>query len=198
VNPRLAKLHPYPFEKLRQIFAGITPNPNLREIKLSIGEPQHATPDFIKEVLCAGLAGLAPYPTMLSTPALRQAIADCHGNAMSPAIQAASITAWQDEAHVLDNRRQYREKFAAVVPLIGAVLGTAMPDASFHLWARVDHSAAISDTQFARALAADYNVVVLPGSFLAREAQSANPGAGFVRIALVAPLGECLEAADRI
>ena len=394
MNPRLAKLHPYPFEKLRQLFAGITPNPNLREIKLSIGEPQHATPDFIKEALCAGLGGLASYPTTLGTPALRRAIAgwlarryrlagidpdtqiipvngsrealfafaqtvidpsgsgvplvvspnpfyqiyegaaylagaeprflntlpqndyafdygdlsdaewrrvqllfvcspgnptgkvldlddwkalfalsdkygfviasdECyseiffdeaqpplgslqaaamlgrsfdrlvmfsslskrsnvpgmrsgfvagdaailkafllyrtyHGNAMSPAIQAASIAAWQDEAHVLDNRRQYREKFAAVAPLISAVLGTAMPDASFYLWARVDHRAAISDTQFARALAADYNVVVLPGSFLAREAQSVNPGAGFVRIALVAPLAECLEAADRI
>lgn len=394
VNPRLARLHPYPFEKLRQLFAGITPNPNLRAIKLSIGEPQHATPDFIKEALCAGLGGLSKYPTTLGTLALRRAIAgwlgrryqlsgidpetqiipvngsrealfafaqtvidpsasgvplvvspnpfyqiyegaaylagaeprflntlpqndfafdydelsdaewrrvrllfvcspgnptgkvldlddwkalfalsdkygfviasdECyseiyfdeaqpplgslqaaallgrsfdrlvmfsslskrsnvpgmrsgfvagdaailkafllyrtyHGNAMNPAIQAASIAAWQDEAHVLENRRQYREKFAAVAPLISAVLGTAMPDASFYLWARVDQQAAISDTQFACALAADYNVVVLPGSFLAREAQGVNPGAGFVRIALVAPLAECREAAERI
>jgi N-succinyldiaminopimelate aminotransferase len=120
-----------------------------------------------------------------------------HGNAMSPAIQAASIAAWQDETHVLDNRRQYRDKFAALTPLFGASLATAMPDASFYLWARVDRQAAISDTQFARALAAAYNVIVLPGSFLAREAQGVNPGAGFVRIALVAPLGECLEAAER-
>ncbi len=394
MNPRLARLHPYPFEKLRQLFAGITPNPKLREIKLSIGEPQHATPEFIKDALRAGLVGLASYPTTLGTPALRRAIAtwlerryqlagidpdtqvipvngsrealfafaqtvidpsassvplvvspnpfyqiyegaaylagaeprflntlpqndfafdygdlskaewqrvrllfvcspgnptgkvldlddwkklfalsdkygfviasdECyseiffdearpplgslqaaallgrsferlvmfsslskrsnvpgmrsgfvagdaailkafllyrtyHGNAMSPAIQAASVAAWQDEAHVRDNRRQYREKFAAVAPLIGTVLGTAMPDASFYLWACVDQHTAISDTQFARALAADYNVVVLPGSFLAREAQGLNPGAGFVRIALVAPLAECLDAADRI
>jgi N-succinyldiaminopimelate aminotransferase len=78
-----------------------------------------------------------------------------------------------------------------------------MPDASFYLWARVDRSAGNpdapdSDTRFARALAADYNVVVLPGSFLAREAHGVNPGAGFVRIALVVPPAECLEAAARV
>lgn len=390
VNPNLAKLHPYPFEKLRQLFAGVTPNPNFREIKLSIGEPQHATPDFIKEALTAGLAGLANYPTTLGIPALRRAIADwmnrrydladinpetqiipingsrealfaftqtvidpgkgyvpivvspnpfyqiyegaaylagaeprflntlpdndfafdyealsdeewrrvqlmfvcspanptgkvldlddwkklftlsdkygfiiasdeCysevffdeanpplggmqaatllgrgferlvmfsslskrsnvpgmrsgfvsgdpailkqfllyrtyHGSAMSPAIQAASVAAWNDEAHVIDNRRQYREKFDAVTPIVSGVLGTSMPDASFYLWAKTP----IPDTDFARALVADYNVVVLPGSFLAREAGGVNPGAGFVRIALVAPLAECLEAASRI
>ena len=75
MNPNLAKLHPYPFEKLRQLFAGVTPNPNLREIRLSIGEPQHETPPFIKEALTAGLSGLANYPTTLGLPALRQAIA---------------------------------------------------------------------------------------------------------------------------
>ena len=117
-----------------------------------------------------------------------------HGSAMSPAIQAASVAAWNDEAHVLDNRRQYREKFEAVTPIVSSVLGTSMPDASFYLWAK----SPIPDTDFARALVADYNVVVLPGSFLAREANGVNPGAGFVRIALVAPLAECLEAADRI
>ncbi len=394
VNPHLAKLHPYPFEKLRQLFAGVTPNPKLREIKLSIGEPQHATPAFIKEALIAGLGGLSSYPTTLGVPALRRAIADwmerryglagidpetqiipvngsrealfaitqtvidpslgyvplvvspnpfyqiyegaaylagadlrflntlpesnfafdydslsdeewrrvqlffvcspgnptgkvldledwkklfalsdkygfviasdeCyseiffdearpplggmqaakllgrgferlvmlsslskrsnvpgmrtgfvagdaaimkpfllyrtyHGCAMSPSFQAASIAAWNDEAHVRENRRQYREKFAAVTPLLAGVLGTAMPDASFYLWARVDRQARISDTEFARSLVADYNVVVLPGSFLAREARGINPGSGFVRIALVAPLAECLEAAGRI
>lgn len=400
VNPFLGKLHPYPFEKLRQLFAGVTPNPSLREIKLSIGEPQHATPAFIKEALSAGLGGLSNYPTTLGVPALRHAISEwlerryglagidpdtqvipvngsrealfaftqtvidpssgyrplvvspnpfyqiyegaaylagadlrflntlpendyafdydslsdeewrrvqlcfvcspgnptgkvldlddwktlfalsdkygfiiasdecyseiyfdetkpplgClqaaallgrsferlvmfsslskrsnvpgmrsgfvagdasilkafllyrtyHGCAMNPAIQAASIAAWNDDAHVFENRRQYSEKFAAVTPLLGGVLGTQMPDAGFYLWARVDRQSPVadgadtSDTCFARALVADYNVVVLPGSFLAREARGINPGTGFVRIALVAPLAECLEAADRI
>ncbi len=390
VNPFLPRLHPYPFEKLRQLFAGTTPNSGLREVKLSIGEPQHATPSFIKEALVAGLGGLSSYPTTLGVPALRSTIADwmerrygldgidpetqiipvngsrealfaltqtvidpsrghvplvvspnpfyqiyegaaylagadlrflntlpendyafdydslsdeewrrvqlffvcspgnptgkvlnledwkklfalsdkygfiiasdeCyseiffdeakpplggmqaarllgrsferlvmlsslskrsnvpgmrtgfvagdaailkqfllyrtyHGCAMSPAFQTASIAAWKDEAHVVDNRRQYREKFEAVTPLLSKVLGTAMPDASFYLWARVQGS----DTEFARRLVADYNVVVLPGSFLAREANGVNPGAGFVRIALVPPYADCLEAADRI
>ncbi|MBI2307701.1 MAG: succinyldiaminopimelate transaminase [Rhodocyclales bacterium] len=390
MNPYLAKLQPYPFEKLRQLFAGVTPNPQYREIKLSIGEPQHATPEFIKAALTAGLAGLANYPTTQGSPALRQAIAawlgrrygldgvnpdteilpvngsrealfaftqtvidpsqgfvplvvspnpfyqiyegaaylagaeprfintlpendfaldldalseaewarvqlmfvcspgnptgkvlalddwkklfalsdkhgfviasdECyselffdeakpplgglqaakllgrgferlvmfsslskrsnvpgmrsgfvagdaailkqfllyrtyHGAAMSPAVQAASVAAWNDEAHVVDNRRLYAEKFEKVTPLVASVLQTGMPDASFYLWARTP----IPDTEFARRLLAEYNVVVLPGSFLAREANGVNPGAGFVRIALVAPLAECLEAADRI
>ena len=394
MNPNLAKLHPYPFEKLRQLFAGVTPNPNLREIRLSIGEPQHETPPFIKEALTVGLSGLANYPTTLGLPALRQAIAawlqrryaldgvdpereiipvngsrealfaftqalidptaktlngeaplvvspnpfyqiyegatylagadlrflntlpendyafdfdslsdaewrrvqlmfvcspgnptgkvlnledwkrlfalsdqygfviasdECyseiffdeakpplgglqaarqlgrsferlvmfsslskrsnvpgmrsgfvagdaailkdfllyrtyHGGAMSPAVQMASVAAWNDEAHVIDNRRQYREKFEAVTPLLAGPLGARMPDASFYHWVRTP----VSDTEFARALYADYNVVVLPGSFIARASHGVNPGAGCVRIALVAPLEECLEAAGRI
>lgn len=390
MNPNLAKLHPYPFEKLRQLMSGVTPKAGRREIKLSIGEPQHATPEFIKEALIAGLGGLANYPTTLGAPALRQSIAqwmgrryglpdidpereilpingsrealfafiqtvvdpsrghtpivvspnpfyqiyegaaylagaeprflntlpendfafdydalseeewrrvqvfivcspanptgkvfeledwktlfaladrygfiiasdECyseiyfeegkaplggmeaarmlgrgyerlvmfsslskrsnvpgmrsgfvsgdakilkdfllyrtyHGSAMSPAVQAASIAAWNDEAHVVDNRAKYAEKFRAVTPKLAAVLGTAMPDASFYLWAKTP----VPDTDFARALLADYNVLVLPGSFLAREAQGVNPGSGYVRIALVAPLADCLEAADRI
>lgn len=388
VNPHLAQLQPYPFEKLRALFAGVTPNPGFKEIKLSIGEPQHATPAFIMEALAANLKGLANYPTTLGIPALRQAIAawakrrydlsldpeteilpvngsrealfsfaqtvidsskpaplvvspnpfyqiyegaaylagaeprflntlpengfgfdldslspeewarvqlfyvcspgnptgkvlnledwktlfalsdkygfiiasdECyseiyfdeanpplgglqaakllgrgmerlvmfsslskrsnvpgmrsgfvagdrellkkfllyrtyHGCAMAPPVQAASVAAWNDEAHVLDNRNQYREKFAAVTPLVAQVLGTGMPDASFYLWARTP----ISDTEFARGLLEHYNVVVLPGSFLAREARGVNPGENFIRIALVAGLGECLEAAERI
>jgi N-succinyldiaminopimelate aminotransferase len=389
VNPHLAKLQPYPFEKLRALFAGVTPNPQLKEIKLSIGEPQHATPHFIMDALAGGLKGLANYPTTQGTPALRQAIAawcgrryglgldpeteivpvngsrealfafaqalidpgkgpapivvspnpfyqiyegaaylagaeprflntlpengfafdyatlsadewarvqlfyvcspgnptgkvlslddwktlfelsdrygfviasdECyseiffdesnppigglqaakllgrtnerlvmfsslskrsnvpgmrsgfvagdakilrqfllyrtyHGCAMAPPVQAASVAAWNDEAHVLDNRNQYREKFAACTPLMAEVLGTGMPDAGFYLWARTP----VADTEFARGLLEHYNVVVLPGSFLAREAQGVNPGAGFVRIALVAGLEECLEATRRI
>jgi N-succinyldiaminopimelate aminotransferase len=398
VNPNLAKLQPYPFEKLRQLFADITPNPKLREIKLSIGEPQHETPSFIKEALTAGLGGLANYPTTLGSADLRRAIAawlerryelsgidaetevipvngsrealfafaqtvidpsrgfvplvvspnpfyqiyegaaylaggeprflntlqendfafdysalsdaewqrvqlfyvcspgnptgkvfklddwkelfalsdkygfviasdECyseiffdeakpplgglqaarllgrsnerlvmfsslskrsnvpgmrsgfvagdaallksflryrtyHGGAMNPAVQAASAAAWNDEAHVRDNRRQYAEKFAAVTPLLADVLGATLPDASFYLWVRTPTPpgarSALSDTDFARRLLADYNVVVLPGSYLARQAKGVNPGAGFVRIALVAPLADCIEAAERI
>ncbi len=388
MNPHLAQLQPYPFEKLRALFAGVTPNPGLKEIKLSIGEPQHATPAFIMEALAGSLKGLASYPTTLGIPALRQAIAawaqrryaleldpeteilpvngsrealfsfaqtvidgsrpaplvvspnpfyqiyegaaylagaeprflntlpengfafdldsltpeewarvqlfyvcspgnptgkvlsledwktlfalsdkygfiiasdECyseiyfdeanpplgglqaakllgrgmerlvmfsslskrsnvpgmrsgfvagdrellkkfllyrtyHGCAMAPPVQTASVAAWNDEAHVLDNRRQYREKFAAVTPLVAQVLDTGMPDASFYLWARTP----VPDTDFARALLEAYNVVVLPGSFLARESRGVNPGAGFVRIALVAGLEDCLEAAGRI
>ena len=390
VNPNLSKLQTYPFEKLRQLMAGVTPNPDLSQINLYIGEPQHATPAFIKEALIAGLGGMSSYPTTLGQPALRQAIADwmgrrygleginpdteiipvngsrealfsfiqtvidpsrgyvplvvspnpfyqiyeggaylagadtrflntvqenrfafdyaslsedewqrvqllivcspanptgkvlnledwkrlfelsdrygfiiasdeCyseiyfdetnpplggmqaarqlgrnfdrlvmlsslskrsnvpgmrsgfvagdaavlkqyllyrtyHGSAMSPAVQTASIAAWKDEAHVIANREQYRQKFAAVTPLLSQVLGTGMPDASFYLWAKTP----IPDTDFARRLVADYNVHVLPGSFLARPAHDINPGAGYVRIALVAPLADCLDAAHRI
>ena len=389
MNPHLAQLQPYPFEKLRALFAGVTPNPQHKEIKLSIGEPQHATPSFIMEALAAGLKGLANYPTTAGIPALREAIAawcqrryglalnaeteilpvngsrealfsfaqtvidpgkgyvplvvspnpfyqiyegaaylsgaeprflntlpdngfafdydslsaeewarvqlfyvcspanptgkvlsladwktlfelsdkygfiiasdECYseiyfdeanppigglqaakllgrsnerlvmfsslskrsnvpgmrsgfvagdaailkkyllfrtyqGCAMSPPVQAASMAAWNDEAHVLDNRNQYREKFAACTPLVSEVLGTGMPDASFYLWAKTP----IADTEFARGLLEHYNVVVLPGSFLAREARGVNPGANFIRIALVASLAECLEATERV
>jgi N-succinyldiaminopimelate aminotransferase len=392
VNPHLTQLQPYPFEKLRQLFAGIKPNPDFREIKLSIGEPQHATPAFIKEALTAGLGGLANYPTTLGSATLRQAIAgwlerryglssidtetqiipvngsrealfsfaqtvidpskgyvplivspnpfyqiyegaaylagaeprflntlpennfafdystlsdaewqrvqlfyvcspgnptgkilnlddwqqlfalsdkygfviasdECyseiffdeenpplggmqaakllgrgferlvmfsslskrsnvpgmrsgfvagdaailknyllyrtyHGSAMNPAVQAASAVAWNDEAHVRDNRRQYAEKFAAVTPLLSHAMGASLPDAGFYLWSRTP--ANMSDTEFAQRLLADYNVLVVPGSYLAREAKGVNPGAGFVRIALVAPLADCVEAAERI
>ncbi|MDR1996145.1 succinyldiaminopimelate transaminase [Azonexus sp.] len=392
MNPHLAQLQPYPFEKLRALFAGVTPNPQLKEIKLSIGEPQHATPAFIMEVLAGGLKGLANYPTTLGIPALRQAIAawcgrrygieldpeteilpvngsrealfsfaqtvidpslaktrgtpivvcpnpfyqiyegaaylagaeprflntlpddgfafdysqlseaewarvqlfyvcspgnptgkvlsladwktlfalsdrygfiiaadECyseihfdeanppvgglqaasllgrtnerlvmfsslskrsnvpgmrsgfvagdakilkrfllyrtyHGCAMAPPVQVASVAAWNDEAHVRANRDQYREKFAACTPPLAEVLGTGLPDASFYLWARTP----IADTDFARTLLEHYNVLVLPGSFLAREVKGVNPGANFIRIALVASLDECLEAVHRI
>ncbi len=389
MNPHLAQLQPYPFEKLRALFAGVTPSPQHKEIKLSIGEPQHATPQFIMDALAGGLKGLANYPTTQGMPILRQAIAawcdrrygvflnpeseilpvngsrealfsfaqtvidpsrghvpiivspnpfyqiyegaaylsgaeprflnnlpendfafdygqlseaewarvqlfyvcspgnptgkvlslddwktlfalsdkygfiiasdECyseiyfdeanppigglqaakllgrtnerlvvfsslskrsnvpgmrsgfvagdaqilkkfllyrtyHGCAMAPPVQTASVAAWNDEAHVLDNRNQYREKFAACTPLISEVLGTGMPDASFYLWAKT----AIPDTEFARGLLEHYNVVVLPGSFLARESQGVNPGTHFIRIALVASLTECLEATQRI
>ncbi len=117
-----------------------------------------------------------------------------HGSAMGLAVQRASIAAWSDEAHVRDNRDQYRAKFAAVQPLIASVMESPLPDASFYLWARTP----IDDAEFARRVLAEYNVAVLPGSYLARTAHGINPGAGFVRIALVAPASECIEAAERI
>ena len=117
-----------------------------------------------------------------------------HGSAMSPVVQTASVAAWNDEQHVADNRAQYRTKFAQVTPLLADVLDVALPDAGFYLWAGVKGS----DTEFARALYAQYNVTVLPGSYLAREFNGFNPGAGRIRMALVAETAECLEAAQRI
>jgi N-succinyldiaminopimelate aminotransferase len=117
-----------------------------------------------------------------------------HGSAMSPVVQAASVAAWQDEAHVVANRELYRRKFAEVTPLLERVLDVRLPDAGFYLWAGVRGS----DTAFARDLLAQYNVTVLPGSYLAREAGGVNPGAGRIRMALVADTAECLEAARRI
>ncbi len=393
MNPLLSRLQPYPFERLRQLFAGITPNPAYRAISLGIGEPKHATPEFIKTALSASLdTGLTGYPPTAGEPALRAACAawlkrrysltldpatqilpvngsrealfalaqtvvdptkpgatvvfpnpfyqiyegaaflsgaepyyapsdparnfavdwdsvpaevwartqllyvcspgnptgavmpldewrklfalsdehgfviasdECyseiyfrdepplsgleaaaqlgrsdfkrliaftslskrsnvpglrsgfvagdaalikpfllyrtyHGSAMSPVVQAASIVAWADEEHVIDNRRQYRDKFAQVTPLLSAVMDVALPDASFYLWAGVPAAWKGSDTDFARDLYAQYNVTVLPGSYLAREAGGRNPGLGRVRMALVAETAECLEAAQRI
>jgi N-succinyldiaminopimelate aminotransferase len=424
MNPRLDQLHPYPFQKLRELFAGVTPNPDLAPVNLSIGEPKHPTPQFIKDALVAGLGGLANYPITQGSEALRGAIAawaerrygvkldpatevlpvngsrealfafaqasvdssrhgrrvvispnpfyqiyegaallagarpfflntlpennfrmdwskvpedlweqvnlvyvcspgnptgkvmsladwrelfdlsdthgfviaadECyseiyfplaakaeagaqaspplpnplpqagegakvmpkpieegtpplgaltaaqqlgrglknlivfnslskrsnvpglrsgmvagdaelmkkfllyrtyHGSAMSPAVQAASVAAWNDEAHVVENRRQYAEKFAAVMPILKDVLSFDAPDAAFYLWARVPGG---DDTAFARELYRTEHVTVLPGSFLARDAAGVNPGKGFVRIALVDSLDACVEAARRI
>jgi N-succinyldiaminopimelate aminotransferase len=371
LNPLLAKLQPYPFEKLRALMAGNAPPANATPINLSIGEPKHPTPALVKDALAASLDGLASYPATAGTPELRQAIADwlahrygipapdpltevlpvngsrealfafaqtvldptrgarvvcpnpfyqiyegaailagatpvygapeswegvqlvyacspanpsgrvmpleewralfelsdrygfaiasdeCyseiyfdtpplgaleaarklkrgyerlvvfsslskrsnapgmrsgfvagdpaliakfllyrtyHGSAMGLAVQRASIAAWKDEAHVRENRRLYAEKFRAVLPLIRSPLEARMPDGGFYLWLRTP----IDDVEFARRLHAQHNVLVLPGSFLARSVGGANPGAGHVRIALVASLEECLEAARRI
>jgi N-succinyldiaminopimelate aminotransferase len=117
-----------------------------------------------------------------------------HGCAMNPAIQTATIAAWKDEAHVADNRSLYAEKFSKVMDILSPTLPVTKPDAGFYLWVRTP----IADTVFAQQLYRDYNVSVLPGSFLAREAQGVNPGTNFVRLALVANLDETLEAARRI
>ena len=114
---------------------------------------------------------------------------------MGGMVQAASIAAWNDEAHVVANRELYRAKFAQVTPRLAQVLDVALPDAGFYLWAAVPGG---DDIAWAQGLLAQYNVTVLPGSLLARTAQGHNPGAGRVRMALVASVAECLEAADRI
>ena len=406
MNPLLSHLQPYPFERLRQLFAGVTPSAAHRPISLGIGEPKHATPAFLKQALCDAIndphGGLAAYPATIGTPALRASMAgwmarryglkvdpatqvlpvngsrealfaftqvvvdasqrtaegpplvvcpnpfyqiyegaallagaqpwygnsepsrnfgidwasvpesvwartqllfvcspgnptgavmplaewkllfelsdrfgfviasdECyseiyfrdeaplggleaaaqlgradfknliaftslskrsnvpglrsgfvagdaalikafglyrtyHGCAMSPVVQTASITAWDDEDHVVDNRRQYREKFARVTPILAEVLDVRLPDAGFYLWAGVPahfhrpETRLSADELFARDLLAQYNVTVLPGSYLAREARGVNPGAGRVRMALVAETAECVEAAERM
>ena len=390
MNPDLAKLHPYPFEKLAQLKAGCTPPDNLAHIALSIGEPKHPTPGFITEAVIEHLHGLSLYPTTAGTIELRLAIAnwleqrfelagnidastqvlpvngtrealfafaqavtdraekplvvmpnpfyqiyegaailagaephflncnsetgfipdfasvdsetwgrcqllylcspgnptgavidqatltslielahqhdfiiaadECyseiyfdenqpptglleaavkagyqdfghcvvfhslskrsnapglrsgfvagdakvlkdflryrtyHGCAMPPATQSASIVAWQDEDHVAYNRELYREKFDAVLDILSPVMNVRLPQAGFYLWAETP----ISDTDFARRLYDEHNVTVLPGSFLARETDTGNPGQNRIRMALVAPLSDCIDAAHRI
>ena len=392
MNPLLNRLQAYPFERLSELFAGITPNPAYRPISLGMGEPKHPTPPFIQQALAQAVGGMASYPATPGAPALRQAFVnwlqrrygltldparqvlpingsrealfafaqtvvdptrsgatvvcpnpfyqiyegaallagaqvwyapslaqrnfavdwdsvprevwqrtqlvyvcspgnptgavmpldewrklfalsdqygfvlasdECyseiyfrdepplsglqasalcgradfrnllaftslskrsnvpglrsgfvagdaslikafllyrtyHGGAMSPVVQAASQVAWGDEDHVIENRAQYRQKFAQVTPLLQTVLDVQLPDASFYLWAAVPASFRGDDVLFARELYSLYNVTVLPGSYLARQAQGSNPGAGRVRMALVAQTDECLEAAQRI
>jgi N-succinyldiaminopimelate aminotransferase len=116
------------------------------------------------------------------------------GGAMPPANFAASLAAWQDEAHVVENRRLYKEKFDAVLDVLGDAVPAQRPQAAFYLWLPTP----IADTEFARRFYAEYNVSVLPGSYLARTARGVNPGENFVRIALVASTAECIEAAQRL
>ena len=394
MNSNLSLLQPYPFQRLRDLFTGITPNPALSNINLSIGEPKHATPQLIKDALTNNLSGLATYPTTLGSIELRTAIAnwitrryniaapnpdkgilpvtgsrealfafaqviidnaqsgankakpivispnpfyqiyegatflagaepyflnttpendhamdfasvpadilnrtqlvyvcspgnpsgkvmsleqwktlfelsdqygfviasdECyseiyfdesspplgalqaasllgrgytnlimfsslskrsnvpgmrsgfvagdekiiekfalyrtyHGCAMNPAVQAASTAAWNDDAHVVENRNLYAQKFKVVTPMLAEVLGVAMPDAAFYLWAK----STIPDTELAVKFYRDLNITVLPGSYLAREVHGTNPGENFIRMALVASYDECLEAANRI
>ena len=375
MNPLLAKLQPYPFEKLRALIAANSPPAELRPINLQIGEPKHPTPALVKAALTDALDGLAAYPLTAGTPALREAIArwlarrygvaqpdaekevlpvngsrealfafaqtvidptlkgtnaakvvcpnpfyqiyegaallggatpvygtpdswagvqlvytcspanpsgrvmrleewrslfeaaerhgfviasdECyseiyfdraplgaleaahklgrdyrrlvvfsslskrsnapgmrsgfvagdaelvkkfllyrtyHGSAMSLAVQAASVAAWSDEAHVAENRRRYAQKFDRVLPMVRAPLAAERPDGGFYIWLRTP----IDDAEFARRLHAQYNVLVLPGSFLARSVRGVNPGANHVRLALVPPLEECVEAMERI
>ena len=390
MNPRLALLQPYPFEKLRALVSGVMPNPARRAISLSLGEPKHPTPRVVIDALNAGAGALANYPTTIGAAALRDAIAgwltrrhalpaldpatqvlpvlgsrealfafaqtvldgtradatvvvpnpfyqiyegaallagarihcvnanpaagfahdwaavpadvwartqllylctpdnptgrvldlagwrelfaladrygfviasdECysevyfdedrpplgglaaaralgragypglvvfgslskrsnapglrsgyvagdaallkafllyrtyHGSAMSGTVAAASIAAWNDEAHVRANRAEYAAKFTLLQPRLNTVLPCTMPEAAFYLWAATP----IADTEFARRLLAEENVAVLPGSFVAREANGFNPGVNRIRIALVANREECAEGIERI
>lgn len=117
-----------------------------------------------------------------------------HGCAMPVQTQLASVAAWNDEAHVRANRDLYREKFDAVLKILAPVMDVQRPDGGFYLWARTPGD----DAQFTRELFAAEHVTVVPGSYLSREVNGINPGAGRVRMALVAPLAECIEAAERI
>jgi len=117
-----------------------------------------------------------------------------HGCAMPIQTQLASIAAWNDEDHVRANRDLYREKFDAVLDILAPVMDVQRPDGSFYLWPSVGGD----DAAFCRDLFVDQHVTVVPGSYLSREVDGFNPGAGRVRLALVAPLAECIEAAERI
>ena len=124
-----------------------------------------------------------------------------HGSAMGGMVQRASIAAWNDEAHVEANRALYRNKFEQVTPLLAEVIDVKVPDAAFYLWAGLPDGAGADDIAWCRGLLSQYNVTALPGSLLAREdprSKPTSPGRGRIRLALVAPLADCLEAARRI
>lgn len=117
-----------------------------------------------------------------------------HGSALSPVVSAASIAAWSDETHVVENRAQYRAKFDAVLPILQPILEVERPDASFYLWAGTPGP----DDVFVRDLLTHANVTLLPGSYVGRLVEDINPGLNRIRIALVAPLADCVEGAHRI
>ena len=117
-----------------------------------------------------------------------------HGCAMSVPTQLASVAAWNDEDHVRANRDLYRAKYDAVLDILSPVMDVQRPDGGFYLWAKVTGD----DAEFTRALFAQEHVTVVPGSYLSRDVDGFNPGAGRIRMALVAPLAECIEAAQRI
>ncbi|MEY8205310.1 MAG: succinyldiaminopimelate transaminase [Bermanella sp.] len=117
-----------------------------------------------------------------------------HGCAMSIPNQLASIVAWGDEAHVQENRRLYSQKFQAVLEILSPVMDVSQSDASFYLWAKTP----INEEEFTQRLFAEQQVTVLPGSYLSRTIDGINPGENRIRLALVAEVDECIEAARRI
>lgn len=121
-----------------------------------------------------------------------------HGCSMSPLVQAASTTAWQDEQHVRENRLLYREKFTAVLDILSGALAVTKPQAGFYLWPQLPAELPLDDEAFALALYRQHNITVLPGRYLARENAGINPGENHLRIALVAALDDCIDAAQCI
>ena len=121
-----------------------------------------------------------------------------HGCAMSPPVQSASIAAWNDEVHVLENRNQYRQKFNAVLDILSPLMNVTKPQASFYLWAGIKPEHGMDDEAFTREVYAQQNLKVVPGSYLSREVNGLNPGKNRLRLALVATLDECIEGAQRI
>jgi len=121
-----------------------------------------------------------------------------HGCAMSPPSQAASIVAWRDEKHVLDNRNQYRQKFDAVLNILSPIMNVQKPQAGFYLWAAIYEQQGMDDEVFTRDIYAQEHLKVVPGSYLSRDIDGYNPGKNRIRMALVASLDECIEAAQRI
>jgi N-succinyldiaminopimelate aminotransferase len=117
-----------------------------------------------------------------------------HGCAMSEMIQTASIDAWRDETHVEENRKLYKEKFQAVLTILDGVLDVAQPDASFYLWPKLP----VDDATFCQKLFEEEHITLVPGQYLSRESDGVNPGQFHARMALVAPLDECIEAANRL
>jgi N-succinyldiaminopimelate aminotransferase len=117
-----------------------------------------------------------------------------HGCAVPEMVQLASVPAWSDDLHAAENRRRYQEKFAAVVPILAEVMPVTRPAAAFYLWLETP----IDDEAFTRDLYAAENVLALPGRYLSRDHAGDNPGAGRVRVSLVAEMDECVEAARRI
>lgn len=181
------------------------------EIYCDEKKPPLGALDAAQQLGCAGFPRLVVFNSLSkrsNVPGLRSGFAagnaqllekfllyrTYHGSAMNPAAQAASAAAWSDEAHVVENRRLYARKFADAIAVLSGTTELQMPDASFYLWIKTP----VSDTEFTKRLYQDYNVTVLPGSYLARDAYGANPGKDFVRIALVASPEECIEAMERI
>ena len=121
-----------------------------------------------------------------------------HGCALPYHHQYASIKAWQDEQHVIDSRNEYIKKFDAVIKILSPVIDVSLPDAAFYLWLKIPLESGQDDITFARNLFEQQNVTVLPGQFLSRDTNSGNPGTQYIRIALVAPVEQCIDAANRI
>ena len=117
-----------------------------------------------------------------------------HGCAMPETTQLASVAAWSDETHVQENRQAYQAKFKAVLEILDGVLDVSLPDASFYLWPKLPDD----DMTFCQKLFEQEHVTLLPGQFLSRASEGLNPGKGYARMALVAPLDECIEAANRL